>query len=74
MKFSKMALAAGTVLTLGLSGCATATGYEASASGSAASVAALRHDHQRDAKQNWAAPLPSRSTARKPLHDHREFK
>lgn len=74
MRFTKISLAGAALLTLGLSGCATATGYETSASSSAASAAAARHDHQRDAKQNWAAPLAPKGAARKPLHDHREFK
>lgn len=46
----------------GLGGCA-----------STAPADGARHDHNRDAKQGYAAPYTP-SQARKPLHNHREMK
>jgi hypothetical protein len=47
---------------VGLSACASPTTSE-------------RHNHNRDAKQGTAYPVPaSDETAKKPLHDHREMK
>jgi hypothetical protein len=64
---TKVLAAIAAVFAFGVLGACATTGTETAATGAAA-----RHEHMRDAKQGPASSY-SGAPAAKPLHDHRAF-